>query len=54
MPLHLSQYFKNQGFKKNQFPVSEKYGKTSISIPVYFDLKRKDILKFCKLISSFF
>ena len=54
MPLHLGKFFTNQGFKRNQFPVSEKYGKSSISIPIYYDLKKKDVLKFCKLIASFF
>ncbi len=54
MPLHLSSYFKKKGFKKGQYPVSEKYGQISISVPIYFDLKKKDIYKFCKLIHSFF
>ena len=54
MPLHLSSYFKKKGFKKGQFPVSEKYGQVSISIPIFFDLKKKDIFKFCRLVRSFF
>ena len=41
-PLHLSPYFRKIGFKKGYFPVSEKYGASSISIPIYYDLKLKD------------
>ncbi len=54
MPLHLSPYFKKKGFKKDQFPVAEKYSNTSLSLPIYFDLKFKDIDKICLLIKSFF
>lgn len=54
MPLHLSKYFKKKGFKKGQFPVSENYANNSISIPIYFDINRKNILDICKLIKSFF
>ena len=54
MPLHLNSFFRKRGFKNGQFPVSEKYSKTSISIPIFFDLKKKKIVQLCNLIKSFF
>ena len=54
MPLHLSPFFKKKGFKVNQYPVAEKYAKTAISLPIYYDLKSKDVKKICTLIKSFF
>jgi UDP-4-amino-4,6-dideoxy-N-acetyl-beta-L-altrosamine transaminase len=54
MPLHLSPFFKKKGFKVNQYPVAEKYAKTAISLPIYYDLKLKDVKKICILIKSFF
>jgi|TARA_B110000211_G_scaffold234971_1_gene307920 UDP-4-amino-4,6-dideoxy-N-acetyl-beta-L-altrosamine transaminase len=49
-PLHLSPYFRKIGFKKGYFPVSEKYGASSISIPIYYDLKLKDQFNVVNLI----
>ena len=49
-PLHLSPYFRKIGFKKGHFPVSEKYGASSISIPIYYDLKLKDQFNVVNLI----
>ena len=53
MPLHLSPYFKKLGFMKNQYPTSEKYGASSISLPIYYDLKISEVFKICNLIKSF-
>ena len=52
MALHLSPYFKKIGFKKNNFPISERYQNNSLSIPIYFDLKLKDQLKVVNLIKK--
>ena len=54
MPLHLNPFFKNRGFKNGQFPVSEKYGKSSISIPIFSDLSKKKVEEICNLVKSFF
>ena len=53
MPLHLSPYFKKLGFKKNQYPNSEKYGASSISLPIYYNLKISEVFRICNLIKSF-
>tara|TARA_E500000178_G_scaffold350610_1_gene409931 strand:- start:439 stop:1596 length:1158 start_codon:yes stop_codon:yes gene_type:complete len=43
MPIHLQPYFKKLGFKKNQFPLSEKYGEEALSLPIYPYLDKKTI-----------
>lgn len=47
MPLHLNPYFKKLGFKKGQFPESEKYADEAISLPIYYGLKKSVIKKIC-------
>ena len=40
-PVHRHPYFKNLGFKKDDFPVAEKFHKEAISIPLYPTLKKE-------------
>ncbi len=54
MPMHLYPYFKKKGFKKRQFPVAEKYGECSLSLPVYYGIPAKKIFQICKKIKTFF
>ena len=54
MTIHSSPYFKKKGFKLNQFPVSENYSLTSMSIPIYFDLNAKKVIQISNLIKKFF
>ena len=54
MPLHLNPYFKKLGFKKKQYPVAESYAQNSLSIPIYYGLKKKEIYRIVQLIKSFF
>ena len=54
LPIHLQPFYRKFGFKKNQFPVSEEYSETAISIPVYPNLKRKEQIKIINHIKSFF
>ena len=41
-PVHLQPFFMNLGFKEGQFPASEKYSKTSLSIPLFPELKLEE------------
>ncbi len=50
--LHLNPLYKKFGFKKGQFPVSEKYSETAISIPIYVGLNLKEIKKIVKTIKT--
>tara|TARA_B100001059_G_scaffold88128_1_gene86630 strand:+ start:14541 stop:15701 length:1161 start_codon:yes stop_codon:yes gene_type:complete len=54
MPMHINPFFKKKGFKKKQFPVAEKYGECSLSLPVYYGIPIKKILQICRKIKSFF
>jgi dTDP-4-amino-4,6-dideoxygalactose transaminase len=53
LPIHLQPFYRKFGFKKNQFPVSEEYSETAISIPIYPDLKKKEQIKIIKIIINF-
>ena len=38
LPVHLQPYYKNLGFYKNQYPISENYADNALSIPIYYGL----------------
>ena len=54
IPPHLQLAYKNLGFKKGDFPIAEDISETSLSLPLYPGLKKKDILYICNKISKFF
>ena len=41
LPVHLHPYFRKLGFKNGDFPISEKYSKCAISIPIYYQMNNK-------------
>lgn len=41
IPVHLHPYYKKLGFKKGQFPVSENYHKSAISIPLFHSMSEE-------------
>ena len=53
-PIHLSSYYKNLGYGKNQLPVTEKIGKTILSLPIFPGLKSEEIRYICDSIQEFF
>tara|TARA_A100001234_G_scaffold72626_1_gene64009 strand:- start:22292 stop:23476 length:1185 start_codon:yes stop_codon:yes gene_type:complete len=55
LPIHLQPNYMKNGFKKGQFKVSENYAKKSLSIPIYPQLKKKElnyIIKIIKLLAK--
>ena len=54
MPLHLSHFFSKNKRKNKKFPTSENYGKSSLSIPVYYGLSDKELFKVCRELKNFF
>lgn len=42
IPIHTQPYYKKMGFKTGDFPVAEKYYRTAISLPMYYDLLQSD------------
>ena len=50
--LHLNPLYKKLGFTKGQFPNSEYYSKSAISIPIFVGLKKREIDKIVKILKS--
>ena len=53
IPIYQHPYYKKIGFKVKNFPNCEKYYNSSLSLPVYPDLNKKQLNKIVKLISKF-
>ena len=45
MPVHLQPYYRKLGFYEGQFPNSEIYAKSALSLPVYPTLSKKSLNK---------
>ncbi len=43
IPVHLQEYYKEQGFKEGDFPEAEKYYQEVISLPMYYNLTDEEI-----------
>ena len=52
-PVHLQPFYKQFGFKEGDFPNSEIYSKTSLSIPLYPGLKKSDQKRIFRLLEKF-
>lgn len=53
-PIHLSTYYKNLGYKKEELPVTEKISKTILSLPIFPGLKKDEISYVCESVKEFF
>jgi dTDP-4-amino-4,6-dideoxygalactose transaminase len=53
LPLHLQEVYKNLGYKKGDFPVSEKCSKEVLSLPLYPELNESDINTVVEKIKEF-
>lgn len=54
VPLHLQNCFKNLGYQKKDFPVSEKAAETSLALPIYPELTSEQIHYVLDMIVQFF
>ena len=52
LPVHLHPYYKKLGFKSGDFPISEKHAKSAISLPIYFDLNKKQLSNIIKTLKK--
>ncbi len=50
IPVHLQPYYQRFGFKNGDFPITENYYRKTISLPVFFGLKSKDVFYIVQLI----
>jgi len=51
-PIHLMQGYSYLNYKKNDFPIAEKSSKQIFSLPMYPQLKKKEILKVVKVLKE--
>jgi len=54
LPLHLQPCFSELGYKKGDFPVSERLAAESLALPVHGDVAAEDIDYICNSIRSFY
>jgi len=53
IPIYRHPYYKKKGFKKENFPNCEKYYNSALSLPIYPDLKQKNLFKIIRYIKIF-
>lgn len=54
IPVHLQKAMKVLGYKKGNFPVTEKYAKEILSLPMHPHLTEKEVRFICSIIKKFF
>lgn len=54
LPLHLQKCFKDLGYRKGDFPVSEKAAKEVLALPIYPELKEAQIRHVVSAIATFY
>ena len=54
IPIHLQRAYNDLGYKEGDFPISEKLSRESLSLPMYPELKERDIKRICELIKDYF
>jgi len=54
LPLHLQKCFKYLGYKRGDFPVSEKAAKQTLALPIYPELKKSEIDYVVSTIKDFY
>tara|TARA_Y100000590_G_scaffold468773_1_gene653038 strand:- start:1435 stop:2601 length:1167 start_codon:yes stop_codon:yes gene_type:complete len=54
IPIHLQPYYKKKyGFKRGDYPITEKFYNKEVSLPIYYSLKKKEIYKVTRFINDF-
>jgi dTDP-4-amino-4,6-dideoxygalactose transaminase len=54
LPLHLQPCYAHLGYKKGNFPISEKLATETLSLPIQAELAAEDIDRICDSIRSFY
>ncbi|MFH1661480.1 MAG: DegT/DnrJ/EryC1/StrS family aminotransferase [Candidatus Falkowbacteria bacterium] len=52
IPLHLQPIFKK--FKKGTLPISEKFSKTHLCLPIWRFIKKEEVIRVCEVIKKFY
>lgn len=53
IPPHLSEAYKNLGYKEGDFPIAESYAKTVLSLPMYNGLKPEEVDRVIEALNRF-
>ncbi len=53
-PIHLQPAYKGLGFKQGDFPVAEKLARTTLSLPMFPELRDDEIVYVCNAVKDFF
>lgn len=53
IPIHLQKAAKSLGYKKGDFPITEKQSQNILSLPIYPELKNQEVLHICGNILNF-
>jgi UDP-4-amino-4,6-dideoxy-N-acetyl-beta-L-altrosamine transaminase len=53
LPAHLHPVFKSHGFKRGDFPISEAFYESELSLPIHFDLTEIDLKRVIDTLRSF-
>ncbi|NLJ05929.1 MAG: transcriptional regulator, partial [Exilispira sp.] len=54
LPLHLQKCFSYLGYKKGDFPVSEKIAESILALPIFPELTEKEVEYVCDNIKKFY
>lgn len=54
LPVHLHPLFKKMGFRKGNFPISEKHAQRAFSIPIFYNMKNIDIMRVVRVLREIF
>ena len=51
-PVHLQPYYRNLGFKDGDFPCSERYGQSCLTLPIHPALSEEDLMRVVNVINE--
>ncbi|OGK18414.1 hypothetical protein A3G67_03160 [Candidatus Roizmanbacteria bacterium RIFCSPLOWO2_12_FULL_40_12] len=54
VPIHLQKCYKRLGYKKGDFPVAEKLASTILSLPIYPELRKKEVEYIAREVNNFY
>lgn len=54
IPIHLQKAYKNAGYKKGDFPITEEKARQMLSLPMFAEIKREEVEFICEKIKEFF
>ena len=53
IPVHFQPAYQDIGYKKGNFPISEKHSREILSLPMYPELKKQQVEYICETINKF-